>query len=41
MRGTNSNITRRRLSKWQGAEYDLVEDGGVSIAKGWVVACGP
>jgi len=41
VRGTNSNIIGRRQSKWKGAEYDFVDDGGVFIAKGWVVACGP
>ncbi len=41
MKGTNSNIAGRCQSEWQGAEYDLVNDGGVFIVKGQVVACSP
>lgn len=33
VRGTNSNIVGRRQYEWQGVEYDLVNDGGVSLQK--------
>jgi hypothetical protein len=39
--GTNSNITRRHQSEWWRAKCDLVDNGGVFIAKGWAVACDP
>ncbi len=38
--GTNSNIGRCQ-SEWWGVECDLVDDGGVFIAKVLVVACDP
>ncbi len=41
MRGKNSNIARRCRFEWQGVECDLVNNGGVFIAKKWVVACDP
>jgi hypothetical protein len=41
VRGTNSNIVGRCRFEWQGVECDLVNDGGVFIAKGQVVACDP
>jgi hypothetical protein len=41
VRGTNSNIARRCRSEWQGVECDLVDNGGVFIAKGQVVTCDP
>lgn len=40
VRGTNSNLIRCQY-EWQGVEYDLVNDDGVFIAKGRVVAWGP
>jgi hypothetical protein len=39
VKGTNSNISKRCRFEWQGAECDLVDNGGVFIAKGQMVAC--
>jgi hypothetical protein len=39
VRGTNSNIMGKHWSKWWGVECDLVNDAGVFLAKGHVVAC--
>ncbi len=41
MRGKNSNVVEKQRSKWGGIECDLVDDGGVFIAKGQVVGCDP
>jgi hypothetical protein len=41
VRRTNSNIAGRCWFEWQGVECDLVDDGAVFIAKGWVVTCDP
>ncbi len=41
VRGSNSNIAGKCRFKWQGVECDLVDNGGVFIAKDWVVACDP
>jgi len=41
VRGTISNIMETCWSKWWGIECDFVNNGGVFIAKGWVVACDP
>jgi hypothetical protein len=41
VRGTNSNIMGRRKFEWWGAKCDLIDNGGVFIVKGWVVACNP
>jgi hypothetical protein len=41
VRGKKSNVVRRQRFEWRGAECDLVDDGGVFIAKGRVVACDP
>jgi hypothetical protein len=35
VRGSNSNITGRCWFKWRGVECDLVNNGGVFIAKDW------
>jgi hypothetical protein len=41
VRRKNSNITRSCWYVWQGVECDFVDNGGVFITKGWVVACDP
>ncbi len=41
VQGTNLNIVGKRQYEWWGVECDLVDDGGVFITKGWVVACDP
>ncbi len=41
VRGTNSNIIGKCQFKWRGVECDPLDDGGVFITKGWVVACDP
>ncbi len=41
VRGKNSNIVGRHWFKWQRAECDLIENVGVFLAKGCVVACDP
>ncbi len=41
VRGTNSNIMGRCKFEWRGAKCDLIDNGGVFIVKGWVVACNP
>jgi hypothetical protein len=41
VRGKNSNILGRRQFKWWGVECDLVDDAGVFLTKGRVVACDP
>ncbi len=41
VRGTISNITKTCWSKWWGIECDFVNNGGVFITKGQVVACDP
>jgi hypothetical protein len=41
VRGTNSNIVGRCQFKWQGNECDLLNNDGVFIAKGQVLACDP
>jgi len=41
VKGTNSNTTRRCQYEWWRIECDLIDNNGVFIAKGWVVACNP
>ncbi len=41
LKGTYSNIARRCQFEWWGAKCDLVDDGGIFIAKGQVVTCDP
>jgi hypothetical protein len=41
VRGTNSNIAGRHRFEQRRAECDLINDGGVFIIEGWVVACDP
>jgi hypothetical protein len=41
VRRKHLNILGRCRSKWRGVECDLVEDVGVFLAKGRVVACNP
>jgi hypothetical protein len=41
VKGINSNIMGRCQFEWQGVECDLVNDVGVFLAKGCVVACNP
>ncbi len=41
VRGKNSNVVGKQRSKWWRVECNLVDDNGVFITKGQVVACGP
>ncbi len=41
VKGTNSNIVGRGGFEWWGVECDLIDNGGVFIAKGQMVACNP
>jgi len=41
VKGRNSNIMAKHRFEWQGAECDLVNDVGVFLAKGHLVACDP
>jgi hypothetical protein len=41
VRGNNSNILGKHWFEWLGAECDLVDDAGVFLTKGHVVACDP
>jgi hypothetical protein len=41
MDASNSNIAGRCRSQWRGIECDLLDDDGLFIAKGRVIACDP
>ncbi len=41
MERKNSNIVGRRWFEWQKTKCDLINDGGVFITKGQMVACDP
>jgi hypothetical protein len=41
VRKTNSNVVGRCRFEWREAECGLVDDGGIFIAKGRMVACAP
>jgi hypothetical protein len=41
VRGKSSNILGKCWSEWQGVECHLLDNVGVFLAKGHVVACDP